>query len=262
MTLGKGKAAAATDADMAKLADDLQCHPADLEAIAQVESAGFGWFPDGRIKILFEKHWFYKFIPDAARTNAMKNGLARKNWIKPANGGYKDQATPNDRYRLLEKAIKVDREAAFKSISMGTFQIMGFNHAICGHQTAEGMFNAFCQSEVYQLSAFAGFLNTKGLVPAIRARDFARVEQVYNGGGLNGAYARKMKAASDKLRAGKWKDYRPGSKRDLDTTPKPSEPSLLQPKTPDVGTTPPAPSGNWLAALISIIAKLFKGKQP
>lgn len=260
MTLGKGKAAAATDADMAKLADDLQCHPADLEAIAQVESNGFGWFADGRMKILFEKHWFYKLIPDEKRTNAMKSGLARKNWISPKNGGYKDQDKPDDRYKLLERAIKVDREAAFKSISMGKFQIMGFNHLICGHQTAEGMFNAFCESEVYQLSAFAGFLNTKGLVPAIRARDFARVEDVYNGGGLGGAYAKKMKAASDKLRDGKWKDYRPGSMSNLGTTPKPSEPSVSEPKTPDLSTTLPAPSGNWLAALISIIAKLFKGK--
>lgn len=267
MTLGKGKAAAITDADMAKLADDLQCHPADIEAIAQVESAGFGWFADGRMKILFEKHWFYKLIPDEKRTNAMKSGLARKNWISPANGGYKDQDKPDDRYKLLERAIKVDREAAFRSISMGKFQIMGFNHAICGHQTAEGMFNAFCESEVYQLSAFAGFLNTKGLVPAIRARDFGRVEDVYNGGGQNGAYARNMRAASDKLRAGKWKDYRLGSLTGLSNIPKPSEPTVLRPRTPDLAITPsieqgPAPHRGWLAALISIVAKLFKGKQP
>lgn len=264
MTLGKGKAAAITDADMAQLADDLQCHPADLEAIAQVESNGFGWYADGRIKILFEKHWFYKLIPDEKRTNAMKNGLARKNWISPKNGGYKDQAEPDDRYKLLERAIKVDREAAFSSISVGKFQIMGFNHKICGHQTAEGMFNAFCESEVYQLSAFAGFLVNKGLVKAIRVRDFAHVEEVYNGGGLGGAYARKMKAESDRLRAGKWKDYRPGAMSNLGITPKPSEPSVSEPKTPDLAITPPAkieqgpvPSGNWLAALLNALMKIF-----
>lgn len=217
--LGKGKAAAATDADIARLADSLQCHPADLEAIAEVESSGFGWFPDGRIKILFEKHWFYKLIPVEARTNAMKNGLARKNWISPKNGGYKDQATADARYKLLERAIKIDREAAFQSISIGSFQIMGFNHAICGHQTAEGMFNAFCESEVYQLSALAGFLTNKGLLSAIRSRDFQKIETVYNGGGLNGAYAQKMKVASDKLRAGKWKGYKGGS-MSLGITPK------------------------------------------
>lgn len=48
--------------------------------------------PDGRIKILFEKHWVYKFIPDKARTNAVKSGLAWKKWINPANVGYMDQA--------------------------------------------------------------------------------------------------------------------------------------------------------------------------
>lgn len=253
--LGKGKATAATDADLARLADSLQCHPADLEAIAQVESQGFGWFPDGRIKILFEKHWFYKFIPDSARTNAMKNGLARKNWIKPANGGYKDQATADDRYKLLERAIKIDREAAFKSVSVGSYQIMGFNHAICGHQTAEGMFTAFCESEVYQLSALAGFLTNKGLLPAIRARDFARVETVYNGGGLNGAYAKKMREASDKLRAGKWKDYKPGSLTAPPVTPAPP------PAAPVTHPVTPASRGNRLADLLKALLSLFKGSK-
>src|SRR5690606_19061870 len=94
MTLGKGRAEAITDSDIASLADSLQVHPADLEAIAEVESNGFGWFPDGRMKILFEKHWFYKYLDGTVRTNAMKSGLARKNWISPAKGGYKDQSSP------------------------------------------------------------------------------------------------------------------------------------------------------------------------
>lgn len=242
--LGKGKAAAATDADLARLADSLQVYPADLEAIAEVESAGFGWFPDGRIKILFEKHWFYKFLPEAVRTNAMKSGLARKGWISPKNGGYKDQATASERYKLLERAIKIDREAAFKSVSVGTFQIMGFNHGICGHQTAEGMFSAFCEGELYQLSALAGFLTAKGLLPAIRARDFAKVETVYNGGGLNGAYAKKMREASDKLRAGKWKDYHPSG---AEAAPAPAKPTAKIEQGP-------IPGGNWLEKLLSVLA--------
>lgn len=247
--LGKGKAAAATDADLARLADSLQVHPADLEAIAQVESAGFGWFPDGRIKILFEKHWFYKFLPDAARTNAMKSGLARKSWISPKNGGYKDQATAGERYKLLERAIKIDREAAFKSVSVGTFQIMGFNHGICGHQTAEGMFNAFCEGELYQLSALAGFLTAKGLLPAIRARDFAKVEAIYNGGGLNGTYAKKMREASDKLRAGKWKGYRP-----VVAAAEAAPASAESVATIEQG---PVPSGNWLEKFLKPLAEII-----
>lgn len=209
MTLGKGKAVAISDADIASLAKTLRCHPADLEAIAEVESNGFGWFPDGRIKILFEKHWFYKLLPEAKRAGAVKAGLARKSWVSPAKGGYKDQSDADSRYRLLERAITLDPNAAYQSISIGTYQIMGFNHALCGHQTAKQMFDAFCESEVYQLSALAGFLLKKGLDKALSEGDFARIEQVYNGGGLNGTYATKMRAASKRLRAGKWADWSP-----------------------------------------------------
>lgn len=241
--LGQGRAKALTAADMRNLAVRLGCHPADLEAIAQVESNGFGWFPDGRMKILFEKHWFYKQLEGAVRTKAVKAGLARKSWISPAKGGYKDQATAEARYALLARAIKVDEEGAFNSISMGRFQIMGFNHELCGFLTAKAMWEAFLDSEQNQLQAFAEFLVGKGLVKALQTRDFARVEEVYNGGGLNGVYAKKMKAASDKLRAGKWADYDP------------------RPEAQIADPVPVAPvkRSGW-EVLIALLGKIFNGK--
>lgn len=209
--LGKGRAAAITAAEMAALADELGCHPADLEAIAEVESSGFGWFKDGRIKILFEKHWFYKLVSSQKRPQAVSSGLARRSWISPSKGGYRDQRSADQRYRLLDAAIDIDRAAALQSISIGRFQIMGFNYRICGFGTVEEMWAAFLDSEANQLRAFGNFLKSKRLVAALRKRDFAAVEKGYNGGGLGGTYARRMKAASDKLRAGKWKHYKPGS---------------------------------------------------
>lgn len=250
--LGKGEAIAISDADIAHLADSLSCHPADLEAIAMVESGGFGWFADGRIKILFEKHWFYKYLDGTTRANAVKAGLARSSWVSPKQGGYNDQATEADRYELLEKALKVNREGAFKSISIGTYQIMGFNHRVCGYMTAEDMFHAFCKSETNQLAAFASFLKSKSLVSAIQRRDFAAVERGYNGGGLNGVYAARMKAESDKLRAGKWKSYMPGPY---------GKSSASDPVAPPVPIdAPPAPAPaqpNLLSAILSILSKLF-----
>jgi hypothetical protein len=246
LPLGKGKATAITDADIASLARTLRCHPAHIEAIAEVESNGFGWFPDGRIKILFEKHWFYKLIPEAKRANAVKNGLARKNWISPQKGGYKDQPDADARYKLLERAIRVDREAAFKSISMGKFQIMGFNHKICGHQSAEQMFNAFCESEVYQLTAFAGFLVNNKLESAIQGGDFDRIEQVYNGGGLNGAYAKKMRAAAAKLKAGKWANW------DAKEAPKPAPATTPAAKPETPASKPPASPVGLIVTLAAI----------
>lgn len=208
--LGKGKAAAITDKDIALLADTLEVHPAVLEAVSAVESGGFGWFNDGRMKILFEKHWFYKLTSGAIRGKAVNAGLARKNWISPSKGGYKDQKSAGQRYSLLQKAIDLDEEAAYQSISMGRYQIMGFNHDICGFLSAKGMFGAFVESEAHQLGAFANFLKSKDLVRSLQSLDWARVERLYNGGGLNGRYARKMESAYRKLLAGKWADYKMG----------------------------------------------------
>ncbi|PTW53933.1 uncharacterized protein DUF3380 [Breoghania corrubedonensis] len=207
MELGKGRAEAVSDDAMAALAREIGCHPADLEAIAEVESNGFGWFPDGRIKILFEKHWIYRNLSGTARKRAVQAGLARKKWIAPKAGGYSDQATADQRYVLLARAIEIDEEAALRSISMGRFQIMGFNYSLCGFTSARQMWAAFCDSEKHQLRAFASFLHNKRLGEALRNRDFARIEDVYNGGGLGGAYARRMARKSDQLRAGKWQGW-------------------------------------------------------
>lgn len=209
MTLGKGRAEAITDAHMAELALSIGCHPADLEAIVEVESNGFGWYKDGRIKILFEKHWFYKNLPAHLVKQAVDAGLARKQWLSPANGGYKDQSNADARYRLLKRAMDLHEEAALKSISMGRFQIMGFNHKVCGFNSAKEMWLAFLDSEFNQLRAFAEFLKEKNLVPALQRRDFVTIEKVYNGGGLKGAYAKKMAEAAQRLRNGKWKDWNP-----------------------------------------------------
>jgi hypothetical protein len=197
--LGTGRAVAIAPRDYAVLAADLGCDPAVLEAIANVESNGFGWFPDGRIKILFEKHWFYKLVPSSLRATAIKAKVARKDWVSPKDGGYKDQAAPQQRYDLLATAITLNSEAAYQSISIGRFQIMGFNHDLCGYATAKAMFDAFCDSEANQLAAFANFLKGKKLVPALIARDFDKIETVYNGGGQNGAYAKRMREEYVKL---------------------------------------------------------------
>lgn len=271
MTLGKGRAAAITDSDLAALADALKCHPADVEAIAEVESSGFGWFRDGRIKILFEKHWFYKLVPAAKRDESERRGLARRRWVSPSQGGYKDQKTADQRYRLLEEAMVLDREGALQSISIGRFQIMGFNHKICGFSSAEAMWVAFLDSEANQLRAFGNFLKSKGLVAALRARDFAKVEKGYNGGGLGGAYARRMKVASDRLRSTKWNDWKSSS--ESPATPLPKRPDVAmqrdeaacghdatvdqQPLPDSNGSAATGGSASMLRALIALIRTLF-----
>lgn len=247
--LGKGKAEAITDADIERLAIEFGCHPAALEAISNVESRGFGWFPDGRIKILFEKHWMYKLTKGTERQRAVSTGVARRKWISPKKGGYKEQKTAEDRYRILRQAIGIDETAALQSISIGKFQIMGFNYALCGFASPQDMWTAFLESERHQLRAFSTFLEKKGLVSAIRRLDFDEVEEKYNGGGLNGEYARRMDEEYEELKDGKWKGWSPDKVKDPIPIPRPK---------PDIKPDTEPASGGLFAALIKALVAIFK----
>jgi hypothetical protein len=255
MTLGKGRAEAITNNDIASLATEVGCHPATLEAIAEVESNGFGWFDDGRIKILPEPHKFHEYLPAGKRAAALKAGLATTSYAQTkASGHYKKMTnSPGPRYDMLAKWIEIDADAAFKSISVGKFQIMGFNAATCGFSGARAMFDAFVDSEVNQLRAFGRFLIKNGLRTALKQENFARVEEVYNGGGLNGAYAKRMKAESDKLKRGKWAKWPvtwPGKNEARAPVVEP-KPAAVDPKpvpvvapTPAPGTPAPVPAND------------------
>jgi hypothetical protein len=238
MMLGQGRAAAITNNDMAALAIGLGCHPAALEAIAEVESAGFGWFDDGRIKILPEPHKFYSALPDGRRAVALKAGLAFKTYAQTkASGHYKRMTNkPGPRYDFLARMIEFDAGAAYEAISVGKFQIMGFNAETCGFPSAKAMFDAFVDSEVNQLRAFGQFLVKNGLRPALKAEDFAQVETTYNGGGLGGVYAAHMKVECAKLKAGKWSGW-------PHTWPGKADPAPLPPPviTAPPVVAPPAP---------------------
>lgn len=249
--LGQGAAVAITAKDIEELAIAEGWHPAVIEAIAQVESQGFGWFPDGRMKILNEHHWFYKLVRKDRRAEAVRQGVARKNWISPKRGGYKDQIGADARYAQLEKKMKLDRSAAIQSISMGRFQIMGFNWKKCGFASPEDMWEKFLASEVWQLMAFKNFIVNSGLRRAVEQKDFQKVEEVYNGGGLNGVYARKMTEAYQKLINGKWKGWYPT--RSEARAPQPSvvesTPPVVVAVEPDDVSKPAAKSTiNWAAA--------------
>lgn len=243
MMLGQGRAAAISNDDMAALARELGCHPATLEAIAEVESNGFGWFDDGRIKILPEPHKFDDYLPKARRAEALRLGLASPSFeATRASGHYKRMTNgPGPRYAFLARLIAFDENAAFNAISVGRFQIMGFNHEVCGYPTAKAMFDAFVDSEAEQLRAFGRFLVSKNLKAALAAENFDLVEQRYNGGGLNGVYATRMRAEAAKLKRGKWakwpSDWPGKGKAPAAPAPQPA-PAGVGPVKPSVDSTP------------------------
>src|SRR5919202_6705013 len=107
----------------------LKIEVAAIKAVAEVESSGEGFLPDGKPKILFEPHIFWKRL----RAKGINPNLFMEEnpdilYPKWKPGAYGPVSKQHDR---LQRAAKINREAALQSASWGKFQIMGFNWKAC-----------------------------------------------------------------------------------------------------------------------------------
>lgn len=84
-------------------------------------------------------------------------------------------------FDYVSQMYALDSEAALKSCSWGMFQIMGFNHALCGYSTVRDMVEAFAAREDAQLDAFVAFVTNTGLARHMRSHDWQSFARGYNG---------------------------------------------------------------------------------
>lgn len=173
--------------DLELVADLLDCEVAALKALQEVETGGRGgFFAPGKPAILFEGHIFWNQLKKKGINPqdycAGNEGILYPKWSK---AHYKGGIAEYDR---LEKARKINREAADASASWGMFQIMGFNYAACGEPTVESFVSAMCESELKQLVLSARFIKKAGMLPALKTKNWAEFARRYNGP----AYAENM----------------------------------------------------------------------
>ncbi len=180
-----GKAKPLVKADYKRAAARLGCEVAAIEAVAEVESGGrSGFLKDGRPKILFESHKFHKMT--GGKYDSSHPDISTAKWVRNYEGGAKE-------YGRLERAIALDREAALKSASWGTFQILGQNHALCGFDNVEDYVKAQLPSAGAHLDAFVGFVISNKLDDELRDKRWADFARVYNGPGYKqNRYDEKM----------------------------------------------------------------------
>lgn len=183
-----------TNKDYCAAAEILNCEPAAIKAVASVESAGGGFLPDGRVKILFERHHFSRLTKRVF--DAKYPQISNR---KP--GGY---FGGESEYARFNQAFALDPVAAMMSTSWGKFQIMGFNYAACGFTSIHHFVDAMKISEGEQLKAFCGFVETNNLDDELRRRDWAGFARGYNGKNYRiNKYDEKMAAAYARFRAEK-----------------------------------------------------------
>ena len=88
--------------DYESAAFEIGCEVAAVKAVAEVESAGAGFLQDGRAKILFEGHIFYKYT----KGKYPESDINYKKWTKQYYVGGAGE------YERLAKAEKLDKVAA------------------------------------------------------------------------------------------------------------------------------------------------------
>lgn len=162
-----------TDADIARAASLLGCEPAMIRAVAAVESAGDGFLPDNRPKILFEAHVFSRLTGHVF--DESHPGISSRTWNRALYKGGKAE------YDRLAEAVRLNRDAALQSASWGKFQLMGFNWRRCGFESLQDFVDAMGKSEGEHLTAFCHFVKSQGLDDELRRGDLVGFSAVFNG---------------------------------------------------------------------------------
>jgi len=165
-------------ADLQRAADVLGVPLAAVRAVNEVESKGAGFLPDGRPKILFERHIMYRQLA-AAGHDAAALARAFPNLVNTQRGGYTGGAGEHMR---LANAWRIDAACALASASWGVFQIMGFHWERLGFASVQAYSDAMRLSEGMHLDAFVRFIHTDAaLHRALKAKQWSKFARLYNG---------------------------------------------------------------------------------
>lgn len=156
-----------------------------VKAVNEVESSGKGFLVDGRPKILFEGHIFWRQLEERGFnprliSNPSNLDVLYSKWTKAHYlGGTRE-------YDRLEKAANLlpdpkVREAALASVSWGSYQIMGFHAKKLGYPSVQGFVDEMYLHERNQLEAFGRYISAFGCVTHLRNKNWAGFAKCYNG---------------------------------------------------------------------------------
>ena len=171
--------------DLKDFAQKHQLELAAVKAVNEVESSGKGFLVDGRPKILFEGHIFWKQLEErglkpALLSNPSNLDVLYSKWTKAHYlGGTRE-------YERLEKASNLlpdpkVKEAALASASWGSYQIMGFHAKKLGYPSVQAFVDEMYIHERNQLEAFGRYITEFGCITHLRTKNWAGFARCYNG---------------------------------------------------------------------------------
>ncbi len=185
-----------------KVSEMLMLNPAIAVAVMSVESGGRAFMDDGRMRIRFENHIFFRQygrLDPEKFSKYLKFDLEREweghFWRPSADAEWQTfHGDHQAEWHVFNLArTKFDPHNAKLSISMGLPQIMGFNYHYAGYDSVEEMFVNFRDSANAQILGFFDFIRSKPeQLTALQNGDFFAFATSYNGGGQADLYADLM----------------------------------------------------------------------
>jgi hypothetical protein len=166
-------------AEIMEAADRLDVELAALLAVAEVESGGIALAAiDGKREplIRFEGHYFDRRLSPEKQAVARAAGLS-----SPIAGAVANPASQEARWDLLVRAARIDRQAAYESVSWGIGQVMGSHWRMLGFASVDDFVALVRRDVAGQAEIMAHFIDLAGLSAALRARDWAAFARGYNG---------------------------------------------------------------------------------
>jgi len=171
---------------------------AALLAVAEVESAGrLCANVRGRKEpvIRFEGHYFDRLLTGDKQLAARAEGLA-----DPKAGEVRNPHHQSARWKLLDRAIAIDRLAALSSTSWGVGQVMGVHWKWLGYGSVDALVVEARSGAVGQVAVMVRYIQKAGLVTALKAGDWVTFARVYNGPAYAKlGYDRKIQRAYQRL---------------------------------------------------------------
>lgn len=176
-----------SEEDLIDFADKYQVELAAVKAVNEVESSGKGFLVDGRPKILFEGHVFWKELisrsikPDEFANSSNQTVLYKDATHKNYLGGPKE-------YERLEQAATISsdpkfREAALASASWGSYQVMGFHAVSLGYSSVQQFVDEMNKHERDHLEAFGRYILKNRCLVHLQNKSWAKFAKCYNGAG-------------------------------------------------------------------------------
>jgi hypothetical protein len=182
-----------------------------IHALIDVESGGSGFFSDGSVKILFERHILWNRLQTPGREiNPSRLARAHPEWCGPRWDPKQYPYGPilgqwPKVFSIITWAQQNDPEewesykkAALESCSYGLFQLLGYHYERTGFPSVYEFKHAMEESEARQMEIALLWMQKNGLLARLQHKDWPRFVQGYNGPANVAVYTEKLKSAYEK----------------------------------------------------------------